>query len=383
MKKITANLSKQKLELTTGGIIWLSLLALFGWLVSLMPFMSDQISHITRIGSAFVIISVLITLAYLLRRFNNHGMLMSITSSIIGVPLYSWLEPAIPHAEWLFILLVIAISAQWGIGSGIISALLSSIGFGIVSHYYGGPPFLDIVIEVLVTFGYFASSALIIGTLSRHKEIAWRARAQIADELENTYEATILALTQALDARDHNTEGHSRRVTDLALKIGRDMGLSETDLRYMQLGALLHDVGKIGIPDAILHKPGALDEAEWKLMRQHPKTGYNILREINFLKPALDIVLSHHERYDGKGYPAGLAGETIPLMARIVAVADAYDALTSNRPYRPAFTHEEALNEIRKNSGRQFDPAVVQVFEKYICEIEEYSPLSIYPSSKQ
>ncbi len=176
----------------------------------------------------------------------------------------------------------------------------------------------------------------------------------------------MIALTQALDARDHDTEGHSQRVTVLALKIGKEMGMDETALNSMRLGALLHDVGKIGIPDAILHKPGPLDEREWELMRQHPQIGYDILRGIKFLAPALDIVRCHHEQYDGSGYPAGLKGETIPLSARIFSVADVYDALTCDRPYRPAFTHVDTMNEIRKNIGRQFDPAVVAVFEKSI-----------------
>jgi putative nucleotidyltransferase with HDIG domain len=182
----------------------------------------------------------------------------------------------------------------------------------------------------------------------------------MADELEKTSATTLIALTRALDARDQDTEGHSERVADLAVEIGTEMGLNDTVLSPLRLAALLHDIGKIGVPDAILHKPGSLNEDEWAFIRKHPQTGYDILKNIPFLEPSLDAILHHHEKFNGKGYPAGISGNAISLSARILAVVDVYDALTSNRPYRPAFSSEKALEIIRGESGQQFDPEIIQ-----------------------
>lgn len=180
--------------------------------------------------------------------------------------------------------------------------------------------------------------------------------------LEESYQATLLALSAALDARDRETEGHSQRVTRLALAIGAQLKLSAEELTNLERGALLHDVGKIGVPDNILLKSGPLTKAERELMNRHPQLGYDMLKGIPFLKEALPVVLHHQEMWDGTGYPEGLRGEQIPLGARIFAVADTYDAMTSTRPYRRAMTHEEALAEIRRCSGTQFDPRVVEAF---------------------
>jgi len=180
--------------------------------------------------------------------------------------------------------------------------------------------------------------------------------------LNESYQVTLEALATALDARDAETLGHSARVGAYTVAVARRMGLVEPDLTHIYRGALLHDVGKIGIPDAILRKPGKLTSAEWKEMRKHPEIGARMLRGIGFLEGAVPIVLCHQERYDGKGYPARLKGETIPLGARIFAVVDTLDAMTSDRPYRKALPYEAARAEIRKFSGTQFDPKVVEVF---------------------
>lgn len=182
------------------------------------------------------------------------------------------------------------------------------------------------------------------------------------NELEQSYQATLLALSAALDARDRETEGHSQRVTKWALAIGRQLNLSPDELTNLERGALLHDVGKIGISDNILRKAGPLTPAERQVMNQHPQLGYNMLRGIAFLQDALPVVLYHQEMYDGTGYPAGLQGERIPLGARIFAVADTYDAMTSVRPYRQPLSHAEALAEIERCRGSQFDPRVVDAF---------------------
>ncbi|WP_298821075.1 PAS domain S-box protein [Chloroflexus sp.] len=187
-------------------------------------------------------------------------------------------------------------------------------------------------------------------------------------ELRAAYDATIEGWARALDLRDHETEGHSRRVTRLTVRIAERMGLSGEELVHIRRGALLHDIGKIGVPDAILNKPGPLNDEEWAIMRLHPTLAYELLQPITFLAPAIDIPWCHHEKWDGTGYPRGLRGEEIPLAARIFAVVDVYDALTSDRPYRPAWTSEQALAYIRDQAGRHFDPRVVAVFVEVLAE---------------
>jgi len=189
--------------------------------------------------------------------------------------------------------------------------------------------------------------------------------------LEESYNTTLIALSNALDLRDTTTEGHSTRVAEIAVRIGQEMGLSEHQLEALRLGGLLHDVGKIGVPDAILRKPGELSYDEWETMRQHSIWGAKILDHIDFLVEALPLVRHHHEAWSNSGYPDGLCGEEIPLLARIFAVADTYDAITSDRPYRRARSPEDALAVIRGEVGRQFDPAVVKAFEEVfpaICQ---------------
>lgn len=181
-------------------------------------------------------------------------------------------------------------------------------------------------------------------------------------ELRATYEATLEALSTALDSRDSDTEGHSRRVVDYTSAIARRLGLSEEQFAALLNGALLHDVGKIGVPDDILRKAGPLTEAEWEVMKRHPEQGCRMLEHIGFLNDALPVVRHHHERYDGSGYPDKLKGEDIPLGARIFAVADAFDAMTSHRPYRTSCSIELAREEIARCAGTQFDPAVVEAF---------------------
>ncbi|MFQ5670654.1 MAG: HD domain-containing phosphohydrolase [Acidobacteriota bacterium] len=183
-------------------------------------------------------------------------------------------------------------------------------------------------------------------------------------EIHSTYEATLEALIAALDSRDSETQGHSMRVSEYTALVARHMGISEPELTDIRRGALLHDVGKIGIPDAILRKPGPLTEEEWKIMKEHPVLGYRMLRGITFLEGAIPIVLAHQEKFDGTGYPQHLAGEQIPLGARIFAVVDTYDAITSTRPYRAGRSYEVARDEIVKFSETQFDPKVVQTFLK-------------------
>lgn len=185
-------------------------------------------------------------------------------------------------------------------------------------------------------------------------------------ELATAYEATIEGLSRALELRDRETEGHTLRVTEMTLYLSRQIGISEAELTHIRQGGLLHDIGKMGIPDAILLKPGSLTSDEWEIMRQHPIFAYQVLSQIEYFKPALDIPLYHHEKWDGSGYPHGLKSEQIPIAARIFSVVDVYDALTSDRPYRSAWAKEEAIAYIRDQSGQYFDPYVVEAFMQMI-----------------
>jgi HD-GYP domain-containing protein (c-di-GMP phosphodiesterase class II) len=189
---------------------------------------------------------------------------------------------------------------------------------------------------------------------------------RILRDLLGTYDLTLSGWGQALELRDHETEGHSQRAVMLTVSIGRRLELTHRELEHIRRGALLHDIGKMAIPDAILLKPGKLTAAEWRVIRQHPQQAVCMLERIPYLRPALAIPRSHHERWDGSGYPEGLAGEAIPLAARIFAVVDVWDALTSDRPYRKAWTEKRAREYIRRNAGRLFDPRVVEEFLRSI-----------------
>jgi putative nucleotidyltransferase with HDIG domain len=188
------------------------------------------------------------------------------------------------------------------------------------------------------------------------------------EELSLAYDATIEGWSRALDLRDRETEGHTLRVTKLTVEMATEMGLNKEELIHIRRGALLHDIGKMGVPDRILLKPDTLTDEEWKIMHKHPIFAYEMLSPITFLRPALDIPYCHHERWDGTGYPRKLKDNDIPLVARIFAVVDVWDALTSNRPYRPAWTKEQTLEHIQEQSGKHFDPKVVDVFLRLIAE---------------
>lgn len=181
-------------------------------------------------------------------------------------------------------------------------------------------------------------------------------------DLREAWEGTVQALLVALDLRDNETQGHSWRVVDYAVLLAERMGIRGRELSWIRLGSIFHDIGKIGVPDAILRKPGALDPPEWTEMQKHPEMGFRMLQGIRFLEPVLEIVLCHEERWDGSGYPRGLKGEQIPLGARIFAVVDTFDAITTDRPYRMAQEIDRAREEIRQHAGTQFDPRVAEVF---------------------
>jgi putative nucleotidyltransferase with HDIG domain len=187
---------------------------------------------------------------------------------------------------------------------------------------------------------------------------------QALDSLENAYRTTLQALTAALEARDSETHGHSERVVTFSLRLGREYGLTAPQMKALEFGSLLHDIGKIGVPDAILRKPAKLTDEEWVRMREHPMHGQQILRGIKFLEGAAKVVAQHHEKWDGSGYPLGLKAEEIDICARIFSVADAFDAITSDRVYRQGRPYEAAAQELDEWVGRQFDPKVVEAFHR-------------------
>ena len=187
---------------------------------------------------------------------------------------------------------------------------------------------------------------------------------QALNSLEDAYRSTLRALTAALETRDSETHGHSERVVTYSLRLGREYGVDDGRIQALEFGSLLHDIGKIGVPDSILRKPAKLTDEEWVLMREHPLHGQQILRGIEFLQGAALVVAQHHEKWDGSGYPRGLRGEDIDLCARIFSVADAFDAMTSNRVYRKGKPYQDAAKELDDWAGKQFDPKVVEAFHR-------------------
>jgi len=221
---------------------------------------------------------------------------------------------------------------------------------------------MDRVIAVLVIFGPRTRSELRDRTLLTGLARVLGLTLDNVRLYSHEYQGMLQILTSALDQRDRVTDGHSRRVADLSLIVAHELGIDGDDLLDIERAAILHDIGKLAVPDAILSKPAPLTSDEWLEMRRHPDVGHDLVRDVPFLGRAAEIIRSHHERFDGAGYPRSLKGEEILLGARIFAVVDAYDAMTSDRPYRLARSHEEALEEIRHQVGTQFDPVVVAPF---------------------
>ncbi len=199
--------------------------------------------------------------------------------------------------------------------------------------------------------------------------------AQLVQALQDSYDSTLEGWAAALDLRDKETEGHSQRVTVLTVQLAQAIGVSQDALTYLRQGALLHDIGKMAVPDSILHKQGPLTVREKAIMRQHPLNAYNMLYPIAYLRSALDIPYCHHEKWDGSGYPRGLKGEEIPLAARIFTIIDVWDALRSNRPYRGAWSEKKTIAYIQKQAGKSFDPKIVKNFVDVIPSILEKNEL--------
>jgi HD-GYP domain-containing protein (c-di-GMP phosphodiesterase class II) len=216
-------------------------------------------------------------------------------------------------------------------------------------------PIAEEEVNILIAIGEMVGNT--IQRMELHEQTV-----QDAKEISSAYDLTLLGWAKALELRDRETEGHSRRVEDLALSLARHLGIPDDELEHFRRGVLLHDIGKMGIHDQLLRKSEPLTEADWTELQKHPQYAYDMLYPITYLRPALDIPYCHHEKWDGSGYPQGLKGEEIPLTARIFAVVDVWDALRSDRPYRSAWTDEEALAYIKENAGSHFDPQVVEAF---------------------
>lgn len=236
-------------------------------------------------------------------------------------------------------------------------AFLASLGYTISILFYD-MFYLYNFTSIITLFGI--SFAAFITSWQFNKSL--KKNETLFNELEQSYETTLDSWSRALDLRDKETEGHTQRVAELTLRIAKKMNFSKEELIHIRRGALLHDIGKLGVPDNILLKPGPLTDEEMNFMRQHTKFAYELIHPIEYLRPALSIPTTHHEKWDGSGYPGGLKGDQIPLAARIFAIVDVYDALTSDRPYRPAWSKEKVIQYIRENSGTHFDPQIVPIF---------------------
>jgi len=235
-------------------------------------------------------------------------------------------------------------------------------------------------------FNYLAAFVLLgsMGLLaftSASRALSFSARYEesvlYAEKVQRSYRSLRQVVTTAMDLRDDVTGGHSDRVVGLSLELGHRLGLVEERLHHLEWAAFLHDIGKVRVDEGILTKPGPLDAGEWGEMQQHPYFSHSILRQVEYLREAAEIVYCHHERYDGMGYPRGLRGAEIPLEARIFSVADAYDAMVSPRPYRQTLNHEQAVQEILRHGGTQFDPQVVAAFAKWVVSAGGESARSV------
>lgn len=230
------------------------------------------------------------------------------------------------------------------------------------------------VIAMTLSGGLLVLFLMLIGILYRTSRTLLRQNEELVEQkseieasykkLNDSYRDTVVALSNAVDARDPYTAGHSARVTRISLLLSRELNMAEEDSRILEYAALFHDIGKLGVPDHILNKNGRLTDEEYESIRRHPDLGVSILGRVDFLSGALPIIRHHHERFDGNGYPSGIRGEQIPLGARIIAIADTYDAMTSDRPYRKGVSHDLAVQEILKNRGIQFDGKLVDAFMK-------------------
>lgn len=296
------------------------------------------------------------------RQIGSRNKLILLASAIVIIALLHYATPTEPHdyhkfhivLRKLYFLPPVMAAAWFGLRGAIVTTAVVTILFSLHALLDWPGNYMEQANQLGELAGFW-----VIGLIS-----GWmfdRQRSLLLD-LAHANEETLLGLVAALDLREHNTRLHSQRVREYTELIAARLGVDEKMKREIGFGALLHDVGKIAVPDLILLKSDELSDMEWVEMRKHPEAGYRIVKRIGFLHDAAEIVHAHHERFDGGGYPRGLKGEEIPFGARIFMVADVYDALTSERPYRSPVSYEEAAAEIRRLSGSHFDPLMVDTF---------------------
>lgn len=274
----------------------------------------------------------------------------------------------------LVIIPVLFISLRFGVKMGALGWSGLSLYIALIRFLYNDPD-LALGTSILIA-GFAGLGGALFGLLGdqrralKKSEERLEARVnqqtvelrRLVEELELAYDTTLKGWAKALELRDKETEGHSRRVTELAIRFGKALNLPTSDIVQIRYGALLHDVGKMGIPDNILNKPGKLTSTERKIIEKHPVYSHNMLKDVNFLKEAITIPCYHHERWDGSGYPEGLKEKEIPLNARLFSLVDNWDALNSDRPYRKAWKRDDVIKYIRENSGKIFDPELAGIF---------------------
>lgn len=301
-------------------------------------------------------------MATLVSRNGYRAKIIFLAAMISIVALLHYLTPTEPHAfhklhiilRKLYFLPPVMAAAWFGLRGACLTTLIVSVLF--VFHAFLDWPgnYMEQANQIGEVVGFWGAGVISGWLFDRQRALL--------QEVADANEETLLGLVSALDLREHNTRLHSQRVREYTELIASRFGVEEKTRREIGFGALLHDVGKIAVPDSILLKPDKLTEEEWREMHKHPEAGYRIVKRIGFLKEAAQIVRAHHERYDGKGYPQGLKGDEIPLGARLFMVADVYDALTSKRPYSSPMTYEAATAEMLRQGGSHFDPSVLATF---------------------
>lgn len=324
---------------------WNSVIALFGLAIFCVPLLwINQKGHINI--SAFFL-SLIVLMVININMWDGDGIR---DSGLLAYPIFIMIGILFfgKRTAPLFTLAAI--------GSLIALVYLEIQGY---VHPTIGATDFDVLIPITILLLVAATvTSVVAGNLENNFERVKKSEG----ELRKNYDLTLAAWAKVLEYRDKETEGHSRRLVELSTQLARALNRSEEEIVHLRRGALLHDIGKLAIPDEILLKPGALNDAERKMMEQHPTYAKQMLAQIAFLQPCVEVAYCHHERWDGLGYPEGLKGEAIPLFARIFAVVDQWDALTSDRPYRKAWTRENVIAYFQENAGKIYDPEIVKIF---------------------
>ena len=324
---------------------WDSVIALFGLALICIPLL--WLNSKGQITPSALLLSMIVLMVINLNLFDGDGIR---DSGILAYPIFIMIGVLFFGKRATPYFCLAAIASTIGIVTleiqGYIHPTISTTSFDIL---------LPIIVLLL---GAAAFIWVVVGNMEKNLERVKESEA----ELRTNYDLTLGAWAKVLEYRDKETEGHSRRLVELSAQLAQALGLTPEEIDHLRRGALLHDIGKLAIPDDILLKPGALNDAERRLMEQHPAYAKQMLAQVAFLQPSVVVAYSHHERWDGLGYPEGLKGEEIPLFARIFAVVDQWDALTSDRPYRKAWTRENVIAYFHENAGKIYDPEIVNIF---------------------